>query len=73
MGSSKTSRSAPGWQGQNTPRGPYSYSKSEGGKPYEGTIMSGEDPPMRKVGKGARDKSSASKGTAKAKTIYGES
>lgn len=70
MGSSKTFRQGPNWQGVNTNRGAESsYSKGDIVKP-EGTHMSGNDDHGRKGAKG-RDKSSS--GRAPVSKGYGQS
>lgn len=61
MGSSKTYRAGPSWQGNNTNRGPESAYSKGGGVKYEGTIMSGGEEPTRKVKSSARDKSKSHK------------
>jgi hypothetical protein len=61
MGSSKSFRKGPGWQGVNTNRGPESpYSKGNVVNP-EGTFISGGETGRSGMSKKARDKSSSSR------------
>lgn len=78
MGSTKTYREGPSWQGKNTNRGKESaYSGGPGVVRPEGTHMSsaGDEAKskMRNVASGTRNKSSESKSTLKQKTTYGQS
>jgi len=72
MGSSKSHRSGPSWQSNNTGRGKESYSKGYRQVPYEGTIMSGEDQ-RTKIPAKARNKSSSSRSSVKNSGPYGQS
>lgn len=76
MGSTKTYREGPSWQGKNSNRGPESAYSKGGGVHPEGTHMSPDNEAkskMRNVASGTRNKSSESKSTLKQKTTYGQS
>lgn len=78
MGSTKTYREGPSWQGKNSNRGAESaYSKGPGVVRPEGTHMSGDNEAkskMRNVASGTRNKTKASEGPGfRAKTTYGQS